>query len=186
MMARRYHFGVVVSIVLSVAASGPFAMGSNSTTYIAASAERRSSSELAGRWHFVRTRNPLGGADTISIMHTADTSRSDIDFAGLMFSCRESVAQAVIVLLRSFPVRARPRVVFGKPGNEIDFEATIAPPGTAVLIPRDAATLVSGPWRALNDLSIRVKYGQSTIRGIVKVAGLQAAFKVLMASCRAY
>ena len=137
------------------------------------------SSELAGGWHFVRTPNPHGGADAISIMHTADTSRSDLDLAGLMIRCSEGGSEAVIVLIRAFPLRARPHVVLGKPGNETRFEATIAPPGTAILLPGDATTLVNGPWQAQNDLFIRVDDGQTTIRGVVALAGLQAAFKVL-------
>ena len=117
---------------------------------------RALSSELAGGWRLVRTHNPNGGADAISIMHTADTSRSDLDLAGLMIRCSETSAEVVIVLLPALPFRARPHVTFGKPGNETQFEATVAPPGTAVLLPRDATTLVSGPWQALEDLFIRI------------------------------
>ena len=36
---------------------------------------------------------------------------------------------------------------------------------------------MSGPWQALEDLFIRIDDGQSTIRGVVKLAGLDAAFK---------
>lgn len=145
-----------------------------------------------GGWHFVRTRNPHGGADAISIMHTADTSRSDLDLAGLMIRCGGNNAElagnnpeVVVVLIPALPFRARPHVVLGKPGNETQFEATVAPPGTAVLLPREATTLLNGPWQALDDLFIRVNDGQTTIYGVVALAGLQAAFKLLLASCAA-
>jgi len=147
-------------------------------------AEQLSSGELEGGWHIVRTPNPHGGADAISIMHTADTSRSELDLAGITIRCGEDSAEVLVVLLRPFPLRARPHIVFGEPGNQAQFEATVAPPGTALLVPKDAASLVNGPWQALNDLSIRVEDGQSIIRGTVALAGLQPAFKVLMASCR--
>jgi hypothetical protein len=146
-------------------------------------AERAPSPELTGGWHFVRTRNPHGGTDAISIMHTADTSRSDLDLAGLMIRCSERGTEAVIVLIRTFPLRARPHVVFGKPGNETQFEATVAPPGTSILITGDATTLVSSSWQAQPDLFIRVEDGPITIRGVVALAGLQTAFKVLATSC---
>lgn len=146
--------------------------------------ERSFSSELTAGWHFVRTPNPNAGADAISIMHTADTSKSDLDFAGLMFRCREGGTEAVIVLLKAFPIRAKPHVVLGAAGKETKFEATIAAPGTAVLLPGDAATLVEGPWRAQDSLALQIDDGQSTIRGVVPLTGLQAAFKVLVASCR--
>ena len=170
----------VLSIVVASAVNA-----ANPDTGRAGSTDRPFSSELAGGWHFVRTPNPNGGADAISIMHTADTSSSDLDLAGLMIRCREGGTEVVIVLIRAFPLRARPHVVFGKPGNEAQFEATIAPPGTAVLLPGRATTLVNGPWQAQSDLFIRVDDDQTTIRGVVALAGLQAAFKVLVASCPA-
>jgi hypothetical protein len=142
-------------------------------------------SELPRGWHLVRTPNPKGGADAISITHPADTSRSDLDLAGLMIRCGKTNAEVVIILLPALSFRARPHVTFGKPGNESQFEATVAPPGTAVLLPADATTLVSGPWHALDDLFIRIDEGHTIIRGVVKLTGLQAAFKKLQASCRA-
>ncbi len=143
----------------------------------------RSGQELTGGWHFVRTRNPHGGADVISIMHTADTSRSDLDFAGFVIRCSERGTEAVVVLVRTLPLRARPHVVFGRPGNETQFEATVAPPGTSILITGDATPLVSSSWQDRSELFIRVEDGRITISGVVPLAGLQAAFKVLAASC---
>jgi hypothetical protein len=131
----------------------------------------------------MRTHNPNGGADAISIMHPADTLRSDLDFVGLMIRCGETGPEVVIVLLPALPVRTKPHVTFGKPGNENQYEANVAPPGTIVVLPSDAANLVSGSRHALGDLFIRVDVGQSTIRGAVKLAGLEAAFKALQASC---
>ena len=143
-------------------------------------------SELAGGWHLVRTHNPNGGADAISIMHPADTSRSDVDFVGLMIRCSETSAEVVIIVLPALPFGSRPHVSFGKPGSEVQFDATIAPPGTAVLLPKDAVNFVSGPWRTLQDLFVRIDDHQSTIRGVIKLAGLQAAFEQLQASCAAH
>jgi hypothetical protein len=76
--------------------------------------------------------------------------------------------------------------VLGKPGNETEFQATIAPPGTLVLLPEQATSLMRGPWQALEDLFVRVDNGQSTIRGVIKTAGLEAAFKKLQTSCAAH
>ena len=81
-------------------------------------------------------------------MHAADTSRSDLDLAGIMIRCSEFGAEVVVVILPAFPFRAQPRVAFGKPGNEIQFEAKVAPPGTAILLPKEATSLVSGPWQS--------------------------------------
>jgi len=157
-----------------------------STVRLAGGVEQRPSSELTGGWQFVRTINPRGDAEAISIMHIADTSRSDLDLAGLMIRCSDNgAAEVVVAVIRPFPLRARPHVVFGKPGNETQFEATVASPGTAVVLPTDATTLVNGSWQALNDLFIRVDDGQATIHGVVALTGLQAAFRQLLASCPA-
>ena len=147
--------------------------------------ERSPSVELSGGWHFVRTRNPRGGADAVSIMHTADTSKSDLDLAGLTIRCREGGTEIVLVFIRSFPLRAQPSVVFGQPGHEARFKATVAAPGTALLIPGDANTLIGGSWQALSNLWIRVEDGQNTISGVVPLDGLKAGFQMLGANCPA-
>jgi len=146
---------------------------------------RSPSSELGGGWHFVRTHNPQGGADAISIAHTADTSKSDLDLAGLMIRCSGGSGEAVIVLIRPFSLRALPHVALGKPEAETQFNAKVVPPGTLVLLPPSAASLVNGPWHDLSELSVRINEGQATIRGVIPLAGLQAAFKILMTNCAA-
>jgi hypothetical protein len=145
----------------------------------------RSSSELLGGWNFVRTRNPNGGADAVSIMRTADTMRSDLDLAGLVIRCTERRIEAAFVVIRAFSLRARPHVVFGRPENETRFEATVVPPGMSILVSADAAGLVGSSWRTESELFIRVEEGPITIRGVIPLMGLQSAFEVLAASCPA-
>ena len=144
MVTSRRLFPLLVAIFVLATAPASAVNGADSDSGKAGGAERALSSELAGGWHLVRTHNPNGGADAISIMHTADTSRSDLDLAGLMIRCSETSAEVVIVLVRALPFRARPHVALGKPGNETQFEATVAPPGTAVLLPNGRDNL--GEW----------------------------------------
>jgi len=184
MTASRYLSVPLRAILLLALAAASTACRADPNAGKAGGAEQRPSSELTGGWRLVRTSNPRGEADAISIMHTADTSRSDLDLAGLMIRCStDRRAELVVVLIRPFPFRARPHVVFGKPGNETRLEATVGPPGTALVLPTDAAALVRGSWQALNDIFIRIDDGQDTIRGVVVLTGLQAAFNELMASC---
>src|ERR1019366_7518330 len=117
-------FSLLVAIFVLAMASAVDAASPDSER--TGGAERAPNPELMGGWHFVRTRDPHGGTDAISITHTADTSRSDLDLAGLMIRCSERGPEAVIVLIRTFPLRARPHVMFGKPENETKFEATVA------------------------------------------------------------
>lgn len=147
--------------------------------------EAKTASESTEGWRFVRTRHPQGGPDAISIMHTADTSKSDLDLAGLMLRCGDAGTEILVVLLRPFPLRARPEVTFGEGGGEIRYETTVAAPGTTVLLPVDAASLVNGPWNDLTELQIRVVDQQTSIRGVVPLAGLKSSFNGLMTNCRA-
>ena len=39
-----------------------------------------SAAETTGGWRLLRTPNPYGGADAVSITHTAELARSDPDF----------------------------------------------------------------------------------------------------------
>lgn len=134
-------------------------------------------------WRYARTPNPLGGADAISIMHTADTSKSDFGFAGITIRCGEVGTEALIILLEPLSMRTKPRVIFGDRSDGRRLDAKVAPPGTAILLPGDAKNLVDGPWRGTTDLSITVDTGQSSISGVVPLNGLDTAFKYLTAKC---
>jgi hypothetical protein len=180
--AFRCYPAFLVGILLFTLVAAPTVSRGNPGTD-GAGAEKPPDSERIGDWHFAHTRNPSGGADVISIMHTADTSRSDLDLAGLIIRCDARGAEALIVLIKAFPVRARPHVTIGKLGSEKRFEATVAPPGTALLLPIDATSLVKGPWRSLDELFIQIDDDRSEIRGIVPLSGLERAFEMLLPNC---
>jgi hypothetical protein len=158
-----------------------FAWGQTNTFTVAAGAQ--SSTELIGAWKLVRTPNPRGGPEAVSVMHTADTSRSDLELAGLMIRCNSGRSELAIVLLRAFPLRARPRVFLGPHGHETQFDATIGPPGTAVVLPGDPKAVIGSAWAAESDLFIRVIDGPTRISGVVPIAGLKSAFTLLMSNC---
>jgi hypothetical protein len=182
-MATSRRIFSLISLIVAITTPVLSVNGAKPDSGNVGGAERPEVSELPGGWHLVRTHNPNGGTDAISIMHPADTSRSDLDFVGLMIRCGETSPEVVIVLLPALSFHTRPHVTFGKPGNEIHYEAKVAPPGTTVVLPGDAAKLVSGRWHALEDLVVRVDDGQTIIGGVVKLSGLEAAFKALQASC---
>jgi hypothetical protein len=170
-----------ISCICLLAIGAVFASNRADTAVLAAADQP--STELAGAWRLVHTPNPLGGPDAVSIMHTADTSRSDLDLAGLMIRCNGIRTELAIVLLRAFPLRSHPRITFGRSGHETQFEATVGPPGTAVVLPGDPKVIISEPWQSESELFIRVTDGQTTVSGVVALAGLQSAFNVLRANC---
>jgi hypothetical protein len=148
----------------------------------ATSVKQTSKRELAGRWHFLRTHNPDGSSDAISIMHTAEPLKSDLDLVGIMIRCGKPDTETLIVLLRPFSVRARPRVAISQNGDKQEYETRVVAPGTALLLPVNATALVTGPWQNQSELAIRI-FSDPMIRGVVSLKGLQSAFQVLKTSC---
>jgi hypothetical protein len=182
MILRFPTLPLIVAFALAIAATSAVKAAGSDDRQITGT-EQLLSTRLTEGWRFVRTPNPHGGVDAVSIMHTADTSRSDPDLAGLMIRCRDGGTEIVIIFIRSFPFRTQPIVLFGPQGHEAQFKTTVVPPGTAILLPAAATDLVRGSWRGLSELFLRVTEGQKTIRGVVPFAGLQTAFKVLIANC---
>src|SRR5205807_632099 len=64
----------------------------------------------ADAWRLVRSRDPRGGPDAVSIMRTADTAASDLELAGLLLRCGEHAPEMRVVVLTPFPPRARPEI----------------------------------------------------------------------------
>ncbi len=130
----------------------------------------------------MRTPNPRGGADAVSIMQTPDPSRSDIDLAGLMLRCSDKSLEVQIVLLRPLPLRARPEVKLTT-GSAAAFAATVVSPGVALALPSEAAALVDGPWQSAPEVALEVDDGGRAIRGVVSLAGLAPALALLRSNC---
>jgi hypothetical protein len=142
----------------------------------------------AGTWRLVRTPNPSGGPDAVSIMQTADTAKSDFDLAGLALRCQDGGIEVLVVLVGALSLRAHPKVVVSAAGKTADFSATIVPPGASLLLPQVASELASGPWAVAGEVAIRIEPGliegaPSLIRGVVPLSGLGSALPTLLANC---
>jgi hypothetical protein len=138
----------------------------------------------SGRWRLVRTPNPAGGRDAISVMHTADASDSDLDFAGLMFRCQNDTIQLAVILTRPLAPGAEPDVTITAGVTTAKFAARVVPPGVLVLLPAAATSRANDYERTALELVISVANGDGVIRGVIPLAGLGAALQELRASCR--
>jgi len=134
-------------------------------------------------WRLVRTVNPRGGPDAVSMVHTADITRSDPDLAGMMLRCGDKGTEVVIVIVAPFPPRARPRVVVSADGRDWNFESSVVPPGAELLLPPEAARLAEGAWRSVAELAVKISSDQTTISGVISIAGLTPALATLAANC---
>jgi hypothetical protein len=137
-----------------------------------------------GDWRAVRTPDLHGGPDAISIMHTADMSRSDDGLAGLMLRCARGGIEALVVVVAPLPPGARPRIRFGSPEKQKIFEAEVVPPLTVLRLPREAPTLAAAlEASGADELAIEVNRDDGPIRGAVALAGLTPALQELSANC---
>jgi hypothetical protein len=138
-----------------------------------------------GDWRWVRTPDQRGGPDAVAITHTADLSRSDADFAGLLMRCSQSGIEALVIVVAPQHPRAHPHVRFGAPNKQQLFEAEVVPPFTALLLPHEAPSMAAAlEASGANAVAIDVDSEAGPIRGVVTLAGLRPALERLSASCR--
>jgi hypothetical protein len=141
-------------------------------------------SQLPGGWRLVRTPDPDSGKEAVSVLHTADTEKSDINFAGLTFRCGRAGIETLLVLITpvvrgsKYGVRARAN------SPETRFEAKALQGGEVLLLPPNATLLANGSWQTASELSVDIE-AASPIHGTVPLNGLSDALSALSQNCPA-
>ncbi len=140
--------------------------------------------DAASRWKLARAKGARDGEQYVSIIKTADTLQSDPDFAGLMIRCApKGKIDVLVALIQPFPPQSHPQVTIGFAGKTMVFEGSMAAAGAAVILPDEAANLVSGPWQMLPSLTVDVEENKNQIKGVVALDGLKSAYNSLVNSC---
>jgi hypothetical protein len=137
----------------------------------------------AQAWRLVRTRNPRGGDDAVSMTHTADIAASDLEFAGAMLRCGDNGLEFLLVVIRPFPPRSHPEIAITAGANELHFEATVIPPGAELLLPVGARALAAGALHAERSMAVKISLAEVTIKGQLALDGLDGAIATLASSC---
>jgi hypothetical protein len=140
---------------------------------------------LENGWRFVRTRHPSGGADSISVMHVADITKSDPGLAGLALQCGATGIDVALIMLQPLQRNARPLVSLTSGTTSFRFQAIAAASGAALMLPQDASRLAAGEWQRVGELAIDVEAQPEPIRGAISVGGLGAALRYLSSNCPA-
>jgi hypothetical protein len=140
-------------------------------------------SPVRSEWKLLRTPDPRGGTEAVSIIRTPDLARSDPDFAGLMLRCAGTDFEALLVTVRPIPPRTRPGVTLSVGSQTTRFEASVVSPGAAILLPASASTAARGSWQSAAEAIVEIDDGTSPIRGTVSLAGLGSAIATLLANC---
>jgi hypothetical protein len=138
-------------------------------------------------WPLVVTPPPPGGGhEAISIMRTADTTRSDPDLAGLMIRCQEKPGfEVLLALVRPLPPRAQRTVVVNPTTVPSVIHAEVSPAGTGVVLPVEPTMFTTGPWRDLKEFAVLIQDPEADIRGVIPLDGLAPAMAKLSARCPA-
>lgn len=137
-----------------------------------------------GTWRLIRTPNPAGGPESISITKSANTTGSDPDFAGLMLGCGEgATTQVLVILVEPLPPRAHPKVTVVAGATTTEFTATVVPPGASVLLPEKASALVEDAWQSVPELSISISENRRSIHGVISLADIGTAMRTLQSNC---
>ncbi|MBR0697945.1 hypothetical protein [Bradyrhizobium lablabi] len=143
------------------------------------------STRLEGGWRLVKSRNPEGGADAISVMHVVDSAKSDTRLAGLSLQCAKDGVEVVLIVLEPLPRSPRPKVVLTTGEGRAEFEGSVVQGGAAVRLPADASRLAASDWQTAPELSVEIGTEPTAIRGTVPIAGLAAALLYLSQNCHA-
>lgn len=133
---------------------------------------------IAGQWRLVRTPNPKIGKDTMSLMHTAEFSGSDPNFAGVVIRCGEREPEVLLVFVRPFPPRSTPKV--GVEGTR--YKGTVVSPGAEILL-ANAFVDAQTRWPSMPHIKIEVEQDGDKTKGIVLLEGLDLALAALNAAC---
>jgi hypothetical protein len=142
-------------------------------------------SSLPGGWRLVKTHDPRGGPDAVSVLHAADIGNSDPSFAGLTFRCGQYGIETVLIVLEPlargshYPVRVKSGT------TETQIEATAEQGGEVLLLSPNTTALAFGPWQSAAEVSVDIA-GPSPIHGSVPTGGLSGALQALSQSCPAH
>jgi hypothetical protein len=141
-------------------------------------------SSAADSWPLVRTPHPRGGPEAVSIMRTADTTRSDPELAGLMIRCAEKPGlEAILALVRPIPPRSKRDVVVAAGAAQVLLHAEVTAASSALLLPIETSTFTSGPWRNSKEIEVTIKDPDGDIRGVIPIDGIGPAMAKLSGNC---
>jgi hypothetical protein len=143
------------------------------------------STQLEGGWRLVKSKNPDGGDDAISVMHVVDSAKSDTRLAGLSLQCGKGGIEIVLIVLEPLSRSARPNVALMAGEKRAEFQASVIQGGVALLLPADASKLAASDWQTANELAVEIGTTPSAIRGAVPMAGLATALRYLSQYCYA-
>jgi len=141
---------------------------------------------LASGWGLVRTSNPSGGVNMISISHAADTKKSDPNFAGMVLRCVEDQIEILLVVIEPYRPNVQIDLTIKVDSSLTSTKGNIVPPGIMIHLAPEAAKLIMEGQRAPDELDVTLASESDGItRGFIKLAGVEPAIVTLKKLCAA-
>jgi hypothetical protein len=138
----------------------------------------------SGTWQLARTPNPSGGPDSISITKITNPISSEQNIAGLMLRCAEGATTNVLIVLAApLHPRAHPKVTVLAGATTTEFIASVAAPGSLVLLPEKASALIEKTWQSVPDLTVSITDNNRVLRGEIPLEDLSKAMQELQSNC---
>jgi len=129
--------------------------------------------------------SPDSGRREHSISHTGDFQSSDPNFAGMMLRCVDNRIEVLLIVIEPYPPQAAIDLTI-KLGNssESTYRSSVVPPGLMVLLPSEAAAIITGSRRPADELRVDLTDGTAPrTKGMVKLLGLEQAIGMLKSLC---
>jgi hypothetical protein len=143
--------------------------------------------DLLNGWRLVRIPNARGGADAVSITHSADLQKSDPNLVGIVLRCEGGPIDVLLVVIEPYPPQAAIDLTIKVDGSTaLTFRGSVIHPGVMIRLPNEIATSIIQRGRSADELSVRMEYGNTRpVAGIVKLAGFAGAIEALTKLCQA-
>jgi hypothetical protein len=139
-------------------------------------------------WQLIRTPDPRGGADTMSISHVADLQKSDPNLAGILLRCVDRQIELFMIVIEPYPPQITINLTL-KLGNSAAsaYRSSVIPPGVMVRLPAEAATAILDRRQQSDDLNVSIVSGTTQpTTGVIKLTGLEQALATLRTSCAVF
>ncbi|MGT2437749.1 hypothetical protein ACU4GH_20155 [Bradyrhizobium betae] len=131
----------------------------------------------------MKSRDPSGGGEIVSVMHAVDTAKSDVGLAGMSLRCGAIGPEVILILLDRVQSTGRLSVTLKTGSINTQFEASVLQDGRAILLPLAVTAVSNAAKRGTAEVSITVNTRPQTINGIVPLAGLLSALNSLSIHC---
>ncbi len=138
-------------------------------------------------WRLLHIQQPSTGAVLPALSAVAEPDGSDARLVGMTIRCGvkpdESALVSLFIIADPLPPRTKPQVTLHVGEEDLVLAAQIIPTGAGICLLLDMREKILGPWCGATDLRVTIKSDVTTIKGVIRLAGLFEGLNRLAAEC---